>query len=303
MIESLTIRPLTPERWPDLETLFGPDGAEGGCWCMWWRFSPKVGKANQGEGNRMALRQRVEEGRATGLLAYQEDEPVGWVSIAPREEYERVRTSQTWRPIDSVPVWAIVCFFVRVDRGQAIVFVFILALIITYLVLSAQFESFVSPVVIMLTVPMGLLGACVGMLITGNSLNIYSQIGLVMLIGLAAKNAILIVEFANQLRDRGVPFEDAVFQASRLRLRPIMMTGLSTAIGAVPLLMASGAGAGSRISLGAVIFFGASAACILTMFVVPFGYFYLSRSQKSPKYTEHKLQKMETDIIDKLSEA
>jgi len=189
------------------------------------------------------------------------------------------------------------------EAGGAIVFVFILALVITYLVLSAQFESFVSPFVIMLTVPMGLLGAAVGMLLMDVKLNIYSQIGLVMLIGLAAKNAILIVEFANQLRDRGVEFTEAVFQASRLRLRPIMMTGLSTAIGAVPLLFASGAGAMSRISLGAVIFFGATAACVLTMFVVPFGYYYLSRSQKSPKSTEHKLTELEQAIADELTEA
>jgi GNAT superfamily N-acetyltransferase len=121
MIPEVTIQPLTSDRWPDLEALFGPDGAEGGCWCMWWRFSPKVAKAKRGEGNRMALRQRVEERRSTGLLAYQDGEAVGWVSIAPREEYERVRTSQTWRPIDDLPVWAIVCFFVRADqRGQGI---------------------------------------------------------------------------------------------------------------------------------------------------------------------------------------
>ncbi|MBN2711667.1 MAG: efflux RND transporter permease subunit, partial [Planctomycetes bacterium] len=178
------------------------------------------------------------------------------------------------------------------EASGSIVFVFILSMVIAYFVLCAQFESFVSPVVIMMTVPMGVLGALAGMLILGVTLNIYSQIGLVMLIGLAAKNGILIVEFANQLRDRGVEFEEAVFQASAMRLRPIAMTGLSTAIGALPLIFASGAGAMSRIAIGSVIFFGATSACLLTMFVVPVGYFYLSRSQASPKELEHKIDAM-----------
>jgi multidrug efflux pump len=176
----------------------------------------------------------------------------------------------------------------REARG-AVVFVFALALVITYLVLAAQFESFVSPFVIMLTVPMGVFGALVAMLSFGVTLNIYSEIGLIMLVGLAAKNGILIVEFANQLRDRGVEFDEAVFQASRLRLRPIMMTGLSTAIGAVPLIFASGAGAMSRLSLGTVICFGATSGCLLTLFVVPLGYYYLCRTQASPRALERKL--------------
>jgi GNAT superfamily N-acetyltransferase len=117
----LSIRPLTPDRWPDLEALFGPKGAQGGCWCMWWRFTPQTYKTNAGEGNRAALRERVDAGHATGLLAYAADQPVGWVSIAPRTEYERIPTSQTWKPIDSTPVWSIVCFYVRAEaRGQGI---------------------------------------------------------------------------------------------------------------------------------------------------------------------------------------
>ncbi len=179
------------------------------------------------------------------------------------------------------------------EAGGSIVFVFLLAMLIAYLVLAAQFESFVSPFVIMLTVPMGLLGALAGMLLLGVTLNIYSQIGLVMLIGLAAKNGILIVEFANQLRDRGMAFEDAVYRAARLRLRPIAMTGLSTAIGALPLLFASGAGAVSRVALGAVVFFGAGSACLLTLFVVPIGYFYLSRSQASPQALAQRLDRLD----------
>lgn len=179
------------------------------------------------------------------------------------------------------------------ETRTSVIFVFILAVIIAYLVLAAQFESFVSPLVIMLTIPMGLFGATLGMHLLGVTLNIYSEIGLVMLIGLAAKNGILIVEFANQLRDQGVPFDDAVFKAARLRLRPIAMTGLSTAIGALPLIFASGAGAMSRIALGSVIFFGATSAFMLTLFVVPIGYFYFARSQASPKALERKLSALE----------
>jgi multidrug efflux pump len=179
------------------------------------------------------------------------------------------------------------------ESGGAVIFVFGLALVIAYLVLAAQFESFVSPFVIMLTVPMGVFGAVIGMHLLGVTLNIYSEIGLIMLIGLAAKNGILIVEFANQLRDRGVAFEEAVFQASRLRLRPIAMTGLSTAIGAVPLILATGAGAMSRLSLGTVICFGATAGCLLTLFVVPIGYYYLCRGQGSPKAVERRLSALE----------
>ncbi len=180
------------------------------------------------------------------------------------------------------------------EAGGAVIFVFVLALVIAYLVLAAQFESFVSPFVIMLTVPMGVFGAVVGMLLMRVTLNIYSEIGLIMLIGLAAKNGVLIVEFANQLRDRGVEFDEAVFQASRLRLRPIVMTGLSTAIGALPLMFTSGAGAASRLSLGSVICFGATSGCILTLFVVPLGYYSLCRSQASPAALERKLAALQT---------
>lgn len=181
------------------------------------------------------------------------------------------------------------------ESSGAVAFVFIISLVIAYLVLAAQFESFVSPFVIMLTVPMGIFGAVLGMLLLGVTLNIFSQIGLIMLIGLAAKNGILIVEFANQLRDRGLDFDEALFRASRLRLRPIMMTGLSTAIGAVPLILASGAGAMSRLSLGTVIAFGATFACLLTLFVVPIGYYYLCRGQASPKALAKKLDALEAE--------
>jgi multidrug efflux pump len=204
------------------------------------------------------------------------------------------RTVRTELPPTAVVAYKGLSQKYREAKG-AVVFVFGLALVIAYLVLAAQFESFVSPFVIMLTVPMGVFGAVAGMMLLGVTLNIYSEIGLIMLIGLAAKNGILIVEFANQLRDRGVEFNEAVFQASRLRLRPITMTGLSTAIGAVPLLFASGAGAMSRLALGTVICFGATSGCLLTLFVVPIGYYYLCRSQGSPRAVERRLRALEAE--------
>ena len=178
------------------------------------------------------------------------------------------------------------------ESSSSMVFVFVLAMIVVFLVLAAQFESYSSPFVIMLTVPLGLVGALAGLALFGATLNIYSQIGLVMLIGLAAKNGILIAEFANQHRDRGVEFAEAVYQAARLRLRPIAMTGLSTAIGALPLVFASGAGKESRISLGLVIFFGSVVACFLTAVVVPVGYMYLSRRSGTPGRVAKKLAEL-----------
>ncbi|HCD15277.1 efflux RND transporter permease subunit, partial [Shewanella sp.] len=122
------------------------------------------------------------------------------------------------------------------ESGSSMYFVFLLALGIVFLVLAAQFESYIHPMVIMLTVPLATVGALVGLLLTGQSLNIYSQIGIIMLVGLAAKNGILIVEFANQLRDKGLEFDAAILQAANQRLRPILMTGITTAAGAVPLV-------------------------------------------------------------------
>ena len=130
------------------------------------------------------------------------------------------------------------------------------ALLVVYLVLAAQFESFVHPIVILVTVPLALTGAMLGLWLFNSTINIFSQIGCIMLIGIACKNGILIVEFANQLRDRGVEFVDAVIQASATRLRPVLMTSLCTAFGAVPLMLAHGAGAESRESIGATVFFG-----------------------------------------------
>jgi multidrug efflux pump len=168
------------------------------------------------------------------------------------------------------------------DSSAAVGLTFAMALLIVYLVLAAQFESFIHPVAIMATVPLALFGALLALLTLGMSLNIYSQIGVVMLIGLAAKNGILIVEFANQLRDQGQTFEDAILNAASIRLRPILMTSLSTLAGAVPLILASGAGAEARTILGVVIFGGVAFATLLTLLVVPCSYALICRRTGSP---------------------
>jgi len=178
--------------------------------------------------------------------------------------------------------------------GSSVQFVFMIAILVAYLVLAAQFESFLHPVTILLTVPLGIAGAFAGLYLTGQSFNIYSQIGMVMLIGLAAKNGILIVEFANQLRDQGHAFEDALVQASVQRLRPILMTSMTTVIGSIPLLLAFGAGAESRYVLGVVIFSGVLAATLLTLFVLPSTYLLLSRNSSTPGKQAARIHDLET---------
>ncbi|MDR9440923.1 MAG: efflux RND transporter permease subunit, partial [Halomonas sp.] len=157
-----------------------------------------------------------------------------------------------------------------------------LGILVVFLVLAGQFESFVHPFVIMLTVPLAICGALLGLYLTGQSLNIYSQVGLVMLVGLAAKNGILIVEFANQLRDQGVAFHEALVDAAVTRLRPIVMTAVTTMAGAVPLIVSSGAGAETRLVIGTVILCGLAAATLFTLFVVPVAYDLLARRTGSP---------------------
>ncbi len=178
------------------------------------------------------------------------------------------------------------------NTGNAIYWTFLLALVIAYLVLAAQFESFKHPLIIMTTVPLAITGALLGLWVFGASINIYSQIGAIMLIGLAAKNGILIVEFANQLRDRGVEFHEAILESARTRLRPVLMTSMCTAFGAVPLLLASGAGALSRQSIGAVVFFGVTCAVFLTLIVVPTVYSVMARNTKSPEYVSRLIEKL-----------
>jgi multidrug efflux pump len=156
--------------------------------------------------------------------------------------------------------------------GGEIYFTFVLALLFIYLVLSAQFESFASPFVIMLSVPLSMAGALLTLWFFGGTLNIYSQVGLVTLVGLITKHGILIVEFSNQLRDKGEAMLDAVVDASVLRLRPILMTTGAMVLGALPLATAMGAGAESRIPIGLVIVGGMTFGTLLTLFVVPTAY-------------------------------
>jgi multidrug efflux pump len=175
--------------------------------------------------------------------------------------------------------------------GDSIVFVLILGAVVVYLVLAAQFESWIHPLVIMLTVPLAMGGALLGLYLSGLSLNIYSQIGLIMLVGLAAKNGILIVEFANQLRDEGREFADALIEATRVRFRPIVMTGITTAAGSLPLLLSSGAGSETRVVIGTVILYGVIAATLFTLFIVPVAYDLLARRTGSPRLVERRLAK------------
>lgn len=183
------------------------------------------------------------------------------------------------------------------EAGGAVAAAFGLALLLVFLVLAAQFESWITPAVIMLTVPLAAAGGLFGLLMAGSSLNIYSQIGLIILIGVAAKNGILIVEFANQLRDQGRSIREAIIESSSLRLRPIIMTSIATAFGALPLVLWQGAGAGSRQTIGVVIFAGAIFATMLTLFVVPVIYGVLARFTRSPEYTARKIEEWEAQEV------
>ena len=165
------------------------------------------------------------------------------------------------------------------------------AILVVFLVLAAQFESLVSAVVVMATVPLGLACAIFALLMTGQSLNVYSQIGLVMLIGIMAKNGILIVEFANQLRDQGADIHEAIFGASTIRLRPVMMTMTSTVLGGVPLILSSGAGAEAREALGWVIVGGLGMATLSTLYLTPVAYFLLARFTTPKAAEEARLQR------------
>jgi multidrug efflux pump len=172
--------------------------------------------------------------------------------------------------------------FVR--TGQQLYFTFLLALAVVYLVLAAQFESFVHPLIIMVTVPLALIGAVFGLKLFGLTINIFSQIAVIMLIGIAAKNGVLIVEFANQLRDRGIEFTEAIIQAAQTRLRPVLMTSLCTSFGALPLMLASGAGMEQRRPIGIVVFFGMMVAVFLTLIAVPTAYSLFARGTRSPQH-------------------
>jgi multidrug efflux pump len=176
-----------------------------------------------------------------------------------------------------------------IRTGQQLYFTFFFALAVVFLVLAAQFESFVHPLIIMVTVPLAIIGAVFGLKIAGLSINIFSQIAVIMLIGIAAKNGVLIVEFANQLRDRGVEFTEAIVQGAVTRLRPVLMTSLCTAFGAIPFLVASGAGAEQRLPIGVVVFYGVTVSVFLTLLVVPAVYAIFARRTQSPQYVSRKV--------------
>ncbi len=175
----------------------------------------------------------------------------------------------------------------------AVGFAFGFALVVVFLVLAAQFESFIHPLVIMLSVPMALTGGLFGLYLFGGTLNIYSQIGLIILIALAAKNGILIVEFANQLRDQGRTAREAILEAADLRIRPVLMTSVATVAGAIPLIFGHGAGAESRLPIGVVTFFGLTLATMLTLFVAPVFYDLLARYTKSPESAARAIKEFE----------
>jgi multidrug efflux pump len=147
----------------------------------------------------------------------------------------------------------------------------------------------------MLTVPLAVLGALLGLWATGGTLNLFSQIGIVMLIGLAAKNGILIVEFANQLRDDGRNIKQAIAEASAVRLRPILMTSVATIMGAVPLVLAGGPGSASRATIGVVVIFGVTVSTFLSLFVVPAFYALLAPYTQSPETVANALEKQERE--------
>jgi len=181
------------------------------------------------------------------------------------------------------------------NAGSAVLLTFAMALLVVYLVLAAQFESFIHPLVIMLTVPLGVLGALLGLYVSGGSINLFSQIGIVMLVGLAAKNGILIVEFANQLRDEGRDVHRAIVESSMVRLRPILMTSIATVVGAIPLVVAGGPGSASRGTIGIVVIFGVTVSTFLSLFVVPAFYSLLAPYTRSPEAVARELEKQEAE--------
>jgi multidrug efflux pump len=195
---------------------------------------------------------------------------------------------------ESLPSSAVVGYkgnALKLKQNQgSIGIVFGMALLIAFLVLAAQFESFVHPFTIMLTVPMAVAGALFGLMYMGMNQSVHSQIGLIMLIGLAAKNGILIVEFINQLRDEGLAFREAILTGSEQRLRPILMTALATVMGALPLMLGSGAGFETRRVVGVVIVFGVSISTVVTLALVPLMYALLARRTGTPQDTSRRLQ-------------
>ncbi|MET0171569.1 MAG: efflux RND transporter permease subunit, partial [Agrobacterium vaccinii] len=183
------------------------------------------------------------------------------------------------------------------ENSSGMVLTFGFAIAIIFLVLAAQFESVLSSVIIMSTVPLGLACAVIALLVTGSSLNVYSQIGLVLLVGVMAKNGILIVEFANHLRDQGASVREAIEKACSIRLRPVMMTMIATILGGVPLVLAQGAGAEARIALGWVIVGGLGFATLITLYITPVSYLLIARFAKPQADADVRLHReLETAI-------
>jgi multidrug efflux pump len=172
------------------------------------------------------------------------------------------------------------------ESSSSLIFAFIFAIVLIYLVLAAQFESLIDPFIILLTVPMALTGALLSLWITGHSINVFSEIGIIMLIGLITKNGILIVEFANQRKEEGLSVRDAVLSAASSRFRPILMTTLAMIFGTLPIALSLGTSSGSRTSLGIAVVGGLIFAGILTLYVIPSVYSYFSRAYV-PKKEEH----------------
>ncbi len=166
------------------------------------------------------------------------------------------------------------------ESSSSVAFAFFLALGLIYLVLSAQFESFKDPLIIMFTVPLAIAGAVLSLFIFGETLNIFSQIGIIMLIGLVTKNGILIVEFANQRKADGLKKKEAIVDASEARFRPILMTSFSTILGTLPIALALGAGSESRVSMGIAVIGGLIFSTILTLYIIPAIYSYISSKDK-----------------------
>jgi multidrug efflux pump len=164
------------------------------------------------------------------------------------------------------------------ESGSSLTFVFILALIIVFMVLASQFESVIHPFTVLLAVPLAVTGALILLKVAGSTINIYSQIGLILLVGLVTKNSILLVEYANQLKERGLSTVDAMIESGRIRLRPILMTSVSTIMGAIPIMLGLGAGSLSRRPLGYAIVGGILFSTVLTLFLVPVVYVLLDTS-------------------------
>jgi len=234
----------------------------------------------------LANRQRVDQLRAITITAYLAP---GYTVADAVKFYQDQAAHQPGGPVVK---WGGLAKDYQ-DSGNSVVYAFGFALLVVFLVLAAQFESFIHPAVIMLTVPLAAAGGLFGLLMAGSSVNIYSEIGLIILIGIAAKNGILIVEFANQRRDEGLSIRDAVIDAADTRLRPIVMTSIAAAMGSLPLILQQGPGSGSRHTIGVVIFGGAIFATLVTLFVVPAFYGAFARYTRSPDATAREIEAFE----------